>query len=326
MLEEARLKYDVVTLGETMIRLSPPDNQRIEQAEYLYLKIGGAESNVAVDLARLGLKTAWVSRLVDNPLGRRIVSEIRAHGVDTSNVLWTQEGRVGTYFIEFGKRPRPISVLYDRVDSAITQLSPEDIHWDILSSTRMVHLTGITVALSDSCAQVVDLMIDRAREANVDVSFDVNYRSKLWRPDLAADKLKPICAKTNILFLNSRDAEMLFGCESQPDQMVDCLSSMFPGQTIAVTMGGAGAVCIHRGRVYSEPLYPAVEVDRVGTGDAFASGFLFGYLEGKNWPLCLKYGNALAAISYSIPGDLAITTRDELDDLVARGGRDDIER
>ncbi len=320
------MKYDVVTLGETMIRLSPPNNQVIEQADYLHLRIGGAESNVAVDLARLGLRTAWLSRLVDNPLGRRVANEIRAHGVDTSHVVWTREGRVGTYFIEFGKTPRPISVTYDRASSAITYLSPEDIDWDILSNTRMVHLTGITVALSDSCAQVVDLMIDRAREANVDVSFDVNYRSKLWPPDLAADKLKPICAKTDILILNSRDAEVLFGCESQLDQMVDCLSSMFPGQTIAVTMGSPGAVCIHRGRVYSEPPYPAVEVDRVGTGDAFASGFLFGYLEGKDWPLCLKSGNALAAIAYSLPGDLAITTRDELDDLVARGGRADIQR
>jgi len=320
------LKYDVVTLAETMIRLSPPDNQRIEQAEYLYLKIGGAESNVAVDLARLGLKTAWVSRLVDNPLGRRIVSEIRAHGVDTSNVLWTQEGRVGTYFIEFGKRPRPIHVTYDRAGSAITQLSLEHIDWEVLLHTRLVHVTGITVALSESCAQVVNVLIDRAREANVTVSFDVNYRSKLWSPEVASRKLKPMCGKADILFISSHDAETLFGCESQRDKMIDSLGTMFPSQTIAVTMGGAGPVCIHRGEVYSEPLCPAEEVDRVGTGDAFASGFLLGYLEGKDWPLCLKYGNALAAIKYSIPGDLAITTRDELDDLLAHGGRGDIER
>jgi 2-dehydro-3-deoxygluconokinase len=119
---------------------------------------------------------------------------------------------------------------------------------------------------------------------------------------------------------------LLYGCESQQSKMIDSLSGTFPTQTIAVTMGGAESVCIHHGGVHREPLYPAVEVDRVGTGDAFASAFLLGYLEGKDWPLCLKYGNAMAAIKYSIPGDLAITTRDELDDLVARGGRDDIER
>jgi 2-dehydro-3-deoxygluconokinase len=320
------LKYDVVTLGETMIRLSPPFNERIEQAEHLYLRVGGAESNLAVALARLGLKTAWVSRLVDNALGRRIVSEIRAHGVDTSHVIWAQEGRVGTYFIEYGRAPRRIEVLYDRAESAITYLTPEDVDWHLLSQTRMIHLTGITVALSESCAQVVNLLIDRAREGNVKVSFDVNYRSKLWSPDVASENLKPVCAKSDILFIGSHDAETLFGCEPQPDQLVDVLSSTFPTETIVVTMGHAGAICVHQGEVHSEPTLPGVEVDRVGVGDAFAAGFLFGHLEGKDWPLCLKYGHALAAIKYSMPGDMVITDCKELDELVAGGYHAQIER
>lgn len=320
------MKYDVVTLGETMIRLSPPFDQRIEQAEYLYLRIGGAESNVAVDLARLGVRTAWVSRLADNALGRRIVSEIRAHGVDTSHVIWAQEGRVGTYFIEYGRAPRRIDVLYDRAESAITYLTPEDVDWQLLSQTRMIHLTGITVALSESCAQVVSLLMDRAREGNVKVSFDVNYRSKLWPPDVASANLKPVCAKSHILFVGSHDAQTLFGCEPPPEQMADSLDSLFPAECIVVTMGDAGAMCIHQGKVYREPTYSAVEVDRVGVGDAFAAGFLFGYLEGKDPARCLKYGSALAAINYTIPGDLAITTRQELEDLVSRQARGGIDR
>jgi len=320
------MAYDVVTMGETMIRLSPPNDQRIEQADYLHLRTGGAESNVAVGLARLGLRTAWVSKLVDNPLGRKIVSEIRSHGVDTSHVIWTREGRVGTYFVEFGRTPRPISVIYDRADSAITRLSPEEIDWQILSQTKLVHLTGITIALSESCAEVVDLFIDRAREADVEVSFDVNYRGKLWSPTSAADKLHPICAKTDILFVSSQDADTLFDCQGEVGELADSLSAMFPSQTIVVTMGDGGAICVHEGEVHRQSPFPAVEVDRVGAGDAFASGFLFGHLHGRDWRSCLEYGSALAAIKYSIPGDLAITTREELENLLSRRTHDGIDR
>jgi len=321
------LKYDVVTLGETMIRLSPPGNQRIEQAASLELKIGGAESNVAIDLARLGFRTAWVSRLVDNPLGRRIAAEIRAHGVDTSHVIWTPAGRVGTYFIEFGVSPRPIRVWYDRAGSAISLLSPKEVDWGILSMTRMIHLTGITVALSDNCERVVNLLVDRALDAGVTVSFDVNYRGKLWSPESAAAALRPICAKTDILFVGSRDAEKLFGCRGTPEEMASQLQEMFrPGMVVLTTVEGV-SVCTHESAVHRADPYPAVvEVDRVGAGDAFASGFLLGYLEGKDPALCLSYARALGAIKYSIPGDLAITTREELESLVSRSGSEGIQR
>jgi 2-dehydro-3-deoxygluconokinase len=321
------LKYDLVTLGETMIRLSPPGKQRIEQAVSLELKIGGAESNVAIDLARLGLRTAWVSRLVDNPLGRRIASEIRAHGVDTSHIIWTQDGRVGTYFIEFGAPPRPSRVWYDRADSAISLLSPQDIDWQILTETRLLHLTGITMALSENCAQIVNLLIDRAREAGVTVSFDVNYRSKLWSAELAAKALRPLCTKTDILFVSSHDAERLFGCQGGPEQTVTQLTKMFGARIVALTMVDGGSVCIDESGIYSEGPYPGVvEVDRVGAGDAFASGFLFGYLEGKDLAQCLSYARALSAIKYSIPGDLAITTREELESLASRSPQEGIQR
>jgi 2-dehydro-3-deoxygluconokinase len=321
------LKYDVVTLGETMIRLSPPGKQRIEQAVSLELKIGGAESNVAIDLARLGLRTAWVSRLVDNPLGRRIASEIRAHGVDTSRIIWTQDGRVGTYFIEFGAPPRPSRVWYDRADSAISLLSPQDIDWQILTETRLLHLTGITMALSENCAQIVNLLIDRAQEAGVTVSFDVNYRSKLWSAELAAKALRPLCTKTDILFVSSHDAERLFGCQGGPEQIATQLTEMFGARIVALTMADGGSVCIDESGVHSEGPYPGVvEVDRVGAGDAFASGFLFGYLEGKGLAQCLRYARALSAIKYSISGDLAITTREELETLVSRSPQEGIQR
>jgi 2-dehydro-3-deoxygluconokinase len=327
MSEEPPLKYDVVTLGETMIRLSPPDHQRIEQAVSLELKIGGAESNVAIDLARLGLKTAWVSRLVDAPLGRRIATEIRAHGVDTSHVIWTRDGRVGTYFIEFGVSPRPIRVWYDRAGSAISLLSPEELDWGIVSQTRLLHLTGITAALSDNCERVVNLLVDRALDAGVTVSFDVNYRSKLWSPESAAAALHPICAKADILFIGSRDAERLFDTRGTPEEIVSQLREVFdPGITVLTTVEG-GSTCAHSNGVHSEEPYPAVvEVDRVGAGDAFASGFLLGYLEGKRPEQCLRYARALAAIKYSIPGDLAITTREELESMASRSGPEGIQR
>jgi len=308
--------YDVLTLGETMTRLSPPSYGVIGQSEALDLRIGGAESNVAIALARLGVRCAWLSRVTDNPLGRRMVGEISAQGVDTSHVIWVDEGRVGTYFIEYGQGARVTSVIYDRADSAITGLCPEEIRWDVVAQARLVHLTGITVALSDSCERVVDMMVDRARAAGAEVSFDVNYRSKLWSPNRALERLKPIMAKTDIVFVSSRDAEVLFGSPPDSEGMARHLSGMFPRQAIVITMGSAGAVCIWRGRVHSGKGLSTVAIDRFGGGDAFAAGYLFAHINGKDPALCLRYGDALAGIKRSIPGDMARTGRDELHGLV----------
>ena len=173
-------RFDVMTFGETMIRLSPPGFEQIGSAHTLELRIGGSESNTAAALSCLGRKTAWWSKLPDNPLGRRIEADIRRRGVDTSSVIWSDHGRAGVYFIEFGAHPRPHHVTYDRALSAASTLSPEEVDWDILGEAKHLHLTGITCALSNSCAQTVERAVVEAKQRNLTVSFDVNYRAKLW--------------------------------------------------------------------------------------------------------------------------------------------------
>ncbi len=193
------MTFDLVTLGETMIRLSPPVPQRLEQAAVLEVNIGGAESNIAIALARLGFRTAWLSRLPDNAWGQRIVCTLRAHGVDVSGVVWATGERVGTYFVEYGSPPRPIRVLYDRADSAMSRMQPDEVAWHVVERGRVIHCTGITPALSPSCAEVVWKMMRRAREQGALVSFDLNYRALLWSPAAAAAALDGYCRLAHLV-------------------------------------------------------------------------------------------------------------------------------
>ncbi|HJT77562.1 MAG TPA: sugar kinase, partial [Gemmataceae bacterium] len=175
------MPYDVVTFGEAMIRLSPPNYHRLEQARSLDVRTGGAELNTAVGLARLGRRTAWVSRLTDNPLGRLVANHAREAGVATDHVLWTNEDRIGLYFLEFGAAPRASSVLYDRKDSAIAHVRPGMIDWPaVFAGCRWFHVTGITPALGTTAAETTREALEAARAAGARTSIDLNYRAKLW--------------------------------------------------------------------------------------------------------------------------------------------------
>src|SRR5437762_6769447 len=167
------MSHDVITFGEAMIRLSPPNFRRLEQAQSLDLQVGGAELNTAVGLARLGHKAAWVSRLTNNPLGRLIANRAREAGVSTEHVLWTEEDRVGVYFLEFGAAPRASSVLYDRKGAAIAGVKPSTIAWSkVFEGAKWFHVTGITPALSSSAAETTREALVAARAAKVQVSID----------------------------------------------------------------------------------------------------------------------------------------------------------
>src|SRR5579872_1299621 len=184
--------FDVITFGETMIRLSPPGHARLEATDLLECRTGGSESNTAIALARLGRRAAWWSRLPDNPLGRKIATQVARWGVDTSLILWAETGRAGVYFIEFGAPPRPHHVYYDRADSAASHLTPDMVDWAQLDGARHLHLTGITPALSAGCAATVAHAAHEARARGLTVSLDINYRRKLWTPAQAKKMLAPL--------------------------------------------------------------------------------------------------------------------------------------
>src|SRR5205807_8329754 len=177
------MSVDVITFGEAMVRLSPPNFRRLEQARSLDVQVGGAELNTAVALARLGHSSAWVSRLTDNALGRLIANHAREAGVDTEHIVWTKEDRVGLYFMEFGAAPRASSVLYDRKNSAIAGIAPGAVDWNrVFQGAKWFHVTGITPALSSSVAAATREALEAARSAGVSTSLDLNYRVKLWTP------------------------------------------------------------------------------------------------------------------------------------------------
>jgi 2-dehydro-3-deoxygluconokinase len=316
--------FDVITFGETMIRLSPPDHGRLETTRLLDFQLGGSESNTAIALSRLGRKVSWWSRLPEGPLGRRIAMDIGKWGVDTSSVLWTESGRVGVYFIEFGSPPRPHHVYYDRADSAVSRLTPDMVDWSHLDSGRHLHLTGITAALSEGCLRTVERAIREAKDRKMTVSFDLNYRKKLWSAEEAKSKLTPLLANVDLLFCPAGDAEAVFNLHGHSLKLAKTLQQQLGPKTVVVPGSGDGTWAVDGDRDYHSPNIRAVEVDRIGSGDAGNAGIMNGYLDG-DFGTGLRYGSAMAALKLSIPGDELIATRDEIE-AVVRGATSGVQR
>jgi 2-dehydro-3-deoxygluconokinase len=316
--------FDVVTLGETMLRLTPPDFKLMEQADMLTIRVGGSESNTAVGLARLGMKVCWISRMTNNVLGHYIVDAIHRHGVDTSSVIWTDEDRVGLYFMQEGKPPRSSSVLYDRRYSAMSRIQPQELPDTFFKTdtARLLHLTGITPAISASARETAFSALNRAKAAGWRVSFDVNYRANLWTESEASECCKAFMREANLIFCPLTDATRLFGVSTQPFEALESLHHVYPTAFIVLTLGADGAVaCDSHGTVYQQRAFAAERVDRVGGGDAFNAGFLYGYLStGGQLPMALQWGAAVAAFKYTIPGDLPLVHYEEVARLVQQGG------
>src|ERR1700751_4206503 len=205
------MPVDVVTFGEAMIRLAPPNFRRLEQAQKLDVQVGGAELNTAVGVARLGHSAAWVSRLTRNPLGRFIANKGREAGVSTDHVVWTDDDRVGLYFLEFGAAPRASSVLYDRKGSAIANVRPGTIDWPaVLDGSRWFHVTGITPALAPGAAEVTGEALRAARAAGARTSIDLNYRAKLWTTAEAGRWMTEFMQHCDVLITPEEDVERVF--------------------------------------------------------------------------------------------------------------------
>ncbi len=305
--------YDVVTLGETMIRLSPPRWQRLEQAEVLEVVVGGAESNVAVCLGRLGPRVAWVSCLPTNPLGRYIVQTLSAHGMDVSHVRWVEEGRVGVYFVEYGYGWRATNVYHDRANSAMSRMRVEDFDESLLGRTRLVHLTGITPALSPTAGSWSGTSW-QAGQRGVLRSFDVNYRVRLWPPDEASQVLGGFCDQADILFVSASDAIRVFGCRAgDQEAMLRWLRDRFGSKVTVLTLGEEGAMAMASdGRLARAEPRPTPALDPLGSGDAFCAAFLFAHLRGLPLQTALQYGVVAASLKRTIPGDLTFITPDDL--------------
>jgi 2-dehydro-3-deoxygluconokinase len=318
-------QFDVTSLGSTMIRLSVPPGKRLETASSYEVRTAGTESNTLVALSRMGRKTAWISRLCDNALGQRIAHEIQSHGVDTSHIIWTKKTRNEVFFVEYGTSPRGINVIYDRAGSAISQIIYEEIDMKFLLNTKIVHFTGIFPALSEGCQKVLDRAINTAKQANVKISFDVNYRSKLWQPQQASKVLRPLMKKCNILFITSEDAKDLFNISGSDKQTARSFYHMFNPDICVVTLAGRGGIAFDGSEFYFCKGYQAEPIDRLGAGDCFTAGFLCGYLEGsiQNG---MNYASAMAALKLSIHGDYFVSNKQEVLELINSAGAREVGR
>ena len=254
----------------------------------------------------------------DHALANAVLRALRADGVDVSAVKSVPGERLGTYFIEYAAAPRATQVIYDRADSAASRMRADDIDWDYLLDTRVLHLTGITAALSDSCYAVLVEAIARARAAGVVVSFDVNYRAKLW---------------TDILFCKGADAKALFGCKGEPRQLMRELQALTRAPAIFCTFGDQGATLLGGGEFSAQPALAVQIIDRIGSGDCFAAGVLDGCLSGvasaggsfydvATLREGLRRGVAMAAIALTQTGDRVLTSRAELNAVLGSDSRD----
>ncbi len=305
---------DLVTFGEAMIRFSPPASQRLEQTTSLEPSVGGSELNVAVLAAQLGLASRWVSRLPDNALGRMIAARAREHGVD-ARVEWTADGRVGLYFVETGGA-RISSVLYDRAGSAISRVTPGSVDWaSEFAGARWYHVSGITPALSDGAAKVTAESLAAAKRAGLSVSYDLNYRAKLWSAKQARAVQEPLLKYVDLLIAAEEDARLIFGAES-----AESLAQRFEIGAVAITLRdqSIAAVIAADGKTYSAPRFEVESVDPIGGGDAFCGGLIASRLEGRGWDDALRFATATAALKHTIPGDFCLVTPAEVEELLSR--------
>jgi len=310
---------ELVTFGESMLRLSPPGSERLERTTEFEVQVGGAESNAAIAANRLGADSIWVSKVPRSPLGRRAVNELHEYGLKTS-VVWSQEGRQGTYYLERAGAPRGTNVIYDRDDTAVSTLSADELDLEYVRNARMFFTTGITPALSESLRETTMTLLKTAKQAGTTTAFDFNYRRKLWSPEVARETLASLFLGIDILIIAARDARSILDVEGDPRQIAHKLGSVHEFDTVVVTRGADGAVGWHDSVVHEQDAYETDTVSKIGTGDAFTGAFLASRLDGDDVPTALEYAGATAALKRTIPGDVALVTRDEVERVISDDG------
>lgn len=329
----------VVSFGEAMIRFTPPGNERLERSISLNLTVGGAELNTAVGLACLGYSTDWVTALPETGPGRMVARHARANGVGIGNILWVgeDEGRTGLYYLEEGVDPRPSAVTYDRKDTAISRVRSDSFDWErILDGAAAFHLSGITLALSPGARAASMEAVRVASQQGVLVSFDLNYRSKLWSEADARTAFVEIVPLVDVLFASRGALGTFFGIEGSHEEVMRAAVERLGVAAVTVTRKRAKgsrrlklqSLALGRPGVVAISDWRDVEVvDRLGGGDAFAAGFLAGYLENPdNLTRAVNLGAAASALKHTMPGDFLSATAAEIEAAVTASGSGVLQR
>jgi len=306
--------FDVVTLGETMVAFAPCEKGPIRYSQTLSKRTAGAESNVAIGLAKLGKKAGWFSKLGEDEFGEYILRELRGENVDTSSVIMSRDNPTGIMFKQFSAG-NETSVFYYRKGSAASTISTHDLPLDYIKQAKILHISGITPALSESCKEAIFNAVRFAREQGVKISFDPNIRLKLWSKQEAKHCLTELLPLSDIVLIGEDEADILFGTKD-PAQIVDILRK-YNVSHIAVKLGADGAVVADQTTDYAIPARPVQVVDNIGAGDAFNAGFLCGLLEDKDLETCGRLGTIMGAYAVSSNGDVeGLPSRSQVDALI----------
>lgn len=341
-------KYDLIGFGEAMVRLNAPDHARLEQSSYLQMAIAAAELNVSVNVATLGLKTAWVSKLVDTWSGKYIINKGRERNVDMNGVImepFDGMGRVrnGLCFLEIGIGPRASRQIYDRGHSAISLIQPNDINWkEVLSETRWFHTTGITTAISDNAAEQAIVALKTAKQLGVKTSFDLNFRSTLWTSEKAQVVMKQVMPYIDVIIGNEEDFEKMLGIKAEgvsesysnidPQKYKEVALKVIEAYPNVEAVGTTlrevktallndwQTVMLYKGEYYVSRKYANLEIlDRTGGGDSFASALIYSMLENKDPKEAIEFSGAYSALCHGFMGDWNWATKQEAESVMKGG-------
>lgn len=336
----------IVSFGEIMLRLTPPNYERLVQAKSLDVIYGGGEANVSVTLANFGLESYFVTKLPENPLGQSALNELRRFGVNTDYVTRGGE-RLGIYYCENGASQRPSNVVYDRAHSAIAEANAADFNWnEIFQDASWFHITGITPALSDNMAEISLQAVKAAKEQGLQVSCDLNYRAKLWSREKAKVVMSELMHYVDLCIANEEDAEMVFDIKSGSDitagdiniegfkdvarQLMDRFGVKMVGSHLRISRSASDngwQIVLYDGKEFARSTqYDIHIVDRVGGGDSFAGGLIYSLLEGKSLQEAAEFGAAASCLKQTIPGDFNHVSVQEVENLVQGDGSGRVKR
>lgn len=324
---KAKADFDLISFGEVMLRLSAPNKEKISQSETFEKNCGGSEFNVASGAANLGIRAAVVTKLPKNKMGHFIARRIRYGNVSDDYVVWdtSDTKRLGIYYYENGVYPRKSAVVYDRAGASVCSLALSEIPDEIYSRTRVFHISSISLALSPALRETALEMIKKMKENGVAISFDVNYRAALWSEEEAREVIEQIFPLVDILFVSEETSRRMLHRTGTLDEIMKGYADTYGCKIVATTRREVvsptkhnfGSRIYYNGKFYEEPHYENIEViDRVGSGDAYVAGVLYGILSGGDIESSMSYGNALSAIKNTVMGDMSISSIDEVNSII----------
>ncbi len=320
--------FDLVSFGEVMLRLSPPDKEKISHGQVFEKNAGGAELNVASGASLLGIRTAIITKLPDNKVGRFAKYKIRYGNVSDDYIIYdtSNEKRLGIYYYESGAYPRKSSVVYDRANSSITNISLDEINSEIYDKTRLFHISGITLALNENLRKVSLELIKNFKNKGVAISFDANYRASLWSEELARETITGILPYVDILFISEETSRRMMQRTGTLEEIMKNYTTEYGckivlttrREVVSPTRHNFGSKIYYDGKFFEQEPYKNIEVvDRIGSGDAYVAGALFGILKYGDIQKALEFGNAMSAVKNTTYGDMPASSLEEIESIIS---------